>query len=85
MSTKSKSADIMDFDIREQAKHIIDQLPLNKVEQIVLFLTGIKFDDEMEDDLFCMDLLNRYLNDEDDSKHETVSIEDFAKQEGVTL
>lgn len=73
------------FEIREKAKQIIDQLPQYKVEQILLFLTGIKFDDDMEDDLFCMKILNEYLEDTDKDKHDFMTIEEFAKQEGVEL
>ena len=79
------SVDTVVFDIKEQAKQLIDQLPRNKVEQILIFLTGIKFDDDLEDDLFCMNLLNEYLKDDDEHKHDTISIEEFAKQEGVIL
>ena len=36
---------------REQAKQIIDQLPEYKVSNLLLFLRGMLFDDELEDDL----------------------------------
>ena len=71
--------------IKEKAKQLIDQLPQNKVEQILIFLTGIKFDDDLEDDLFCNSLLKDYLNDNDPHKHDSMTLEDFAKQEGVIL
>lgn len=85
MYAENKTTDNASLDIREKAKKIIDQLPQHKVEQILLFLTGIKFDDDLEDDLFCMNLLNEYLKDDDEHKHDTISIEEFAKQEGVIL
>lgn len=38
---------------REEAKQIIDKLPEYKIEKLLLFLKGIEFDDEMEDDIFA--------------------------------
>ena len=34
---------------REQAKQIIDNLPEYKIGNILLFLKGVQFDDDMED------------------------------------
>ncbi len=41
---------------REQAKQIIDKLPEYKVKNLLLFLKGIQFDDDLEDDLYCQKL-----------------------------
>ena len=68
---------------REQAKQIIDQLPEYKVSNLLLFLRGMLFDDELEDDLYCERLVERYLNDPSPDKHETISIEELAKREGI--
>ena len=38
---------------REQAKQIIDKLPDYKINNILLFLKGVAFDYEIEDDLYC--------------------------------
>ena len=38
---------------REQAKQIIDQLPEYKMGNLLLFLKGMQFDDDIEDDLYC--------------------------------
>lgn len=70
---------------REEAKQIIDKLPEYKIEKILLFLKGIEFDDEMEDDIFCENMVQRYLNDDSPDKHDTITIEEFAKQEGIVL
>lgn len=70
---------------REQAKQIIDMLPEYKIGNILLFLKGIQFDDEIEDDLYCEKLVEDYLNDPDPKKHETITIEELAEQEGITL
>lgn len=70
---------------REQAKQIIDQLPEYKVSHLLLFLRGIQFDDDLEDDLLCEQLVERYMNDPDPHKHDTITLEEFAAREGVTL
>lgn len=70
---------------REQAKQIIDQLPEYKIGNLLLFLRGMQFDDDMEDDLYCQRLYEDYLNDPDPEKHETITIEELAAREGVNL
>lgn len=70
---------------REEAKQIIDKLPEYKIEKILLFLKGIEFDDEMEDDIFCENMVQKYLNDDSTDKYDTITIEEFAKQEGIVL
>lgn len=70
---------------REQAKQIIDQLPEYKVGNLLLFLRGMLFDDEMEDDLYCERLVEGYLNDTSPDKHDTITLEELAKREGVEL
>lgn len=70
---------------REQAKQIIDQLPEYKVGNLLLFLRGMLFDDEMEDDLYCERLVEDYLNNTSPDKHDTITLEELAKREGVDL
>lgn len=70
---------------REQAKQIIDQLPEYKVSHLLLFLRGIQFDDDLEDDLLCEQLVERYMSDQDPHKHDTITLEELAAREGVTL
>ena len=70
---------------REQAKQIIDTLPDYKMQAILMFLRGVEFDDELEDDRFCEKLVDDYLNDDSPGKHESVSLEEFAAQEGIAL
>ncbi len=70
---------------REQAKQIIDRLPEYKIGNILLFLKGIEFDDEIEDDLYCEKLVQEYLNDPDPEKHEGITLEELAKREGIEL
>lgn len=70
---------------KEQAKMIIDRLPDYKLPKLLLFLQGMQFDDEIEDDLYCEKLVENYLNDSSPDKHETITIEELAAQEGIVL
>lgn len=70
---------------RELAKQIIDSLPEYKIENILLFLKGIQFDDDMEDDAFCEALAEKYLNNPDPEKHNSITLEELAAREGIEL
>ena len=70
---------------REQAKQIIDQLPEYKMGNLLLFLKGMQFDDNIEDDLYCQKLYEDYLNDPDPEKDEGITIEELAAREGIEL
>lgn len=70
---------------REQAKQIIDQLPEHKISHILLFLKGIQFDDDLEDSELCEYLANEYINDPDPHKTDSITIEELAAREGITL
>ena len=70
---------------RELAKQIIDKLPEYKISSLLLFLRGIQFDDDIEDDLYCKKLVEEYLNNPDPEKHETVTLEELAAREGIAL
>ena len=68
---------------KEQAKQIIDQLPEYKMSKILYILKGIQIDDEIEDDLFCENLAERYLNDPDPEKDKTYTLEECKKEWGI--
>lgn len=70
---------------REQAKQIIDQLPEYKIGNLLLFLKGIQFDDDIEDDLYCQKLYEDYLNDPDPEKDEEITLEELVAREGIEL
>ena len=70
---------------REQAKQIIDSLPEYKIGNILLFLKGVQFDDDMEDDLYCEKLVQDYMDNPDPEKTETVTLEELAKREVISL
>lgn len=70
---------------REQAKQIIDQLPEYKIGNLLLFLKGIQFDDDIEDEIYCQKLYEDYLNDPDPDKDEEITLEELAAREGIKL
>lgn len=68
---------------REKAKQIIDRLPEYKVNKILLFLQGIEFSEEIDDDLFCEKLYQDYLDDPDPEKDKEYSLEECKKEWGL--
>ncbi len=70
---------------REIAIDLINNLPEYKLAYIVTFLKGVTYDDDIEDDIYCRKLVDEYLSDKSPDKHETVSIEDLAKELDITL
>mgnify|MGYP001782955069 CR=1 FL=1 len=70
---------------KERTKSIIESMPDYKIDRIIWFLEGMKADDDIEDDMYCERLLDEYLDDPDPDKHEAMSLEDFAKSEGITF
>ena len=76
---------MLDLSEREIAKQIIDKLPEYKITSLLLFLRGIEFDDEIEDDLYCEKLVEDYLNNIDEENNQGITIEELAKREGIKL
>ncbi len=70
---------------REQIAQIIDQLPEYKLSRLLVFLRGMQLDDDIEDDLFCERLVVDYLADDTPEKHEMITLEEFAANEGISL
>ena len=69
---------------KEKVIQLLDKVPDYKIGYVLAYLQGITADEEA-DDKFCDSLLQDYLNDTDSGKHEAISIEEFAMQEGITL
>jgi len=68
---------------REQAKMIIDQLPDYKMSRILIFLKGVQFDDDIEDDLFCQRMWDDYVNDPDPEKDAAYTLEECKQEWGL--
>lgn len=69
--------------MREQACALIEKIPSYKMAYVIGYLQGIMADDEAEDDLFCEQLYQNYLNDPD--RGEYMAGEDLAKELGIAL
>lgn len=70
---------------KEKAIEIINRLPESKIGYIVTFLKGFEMNEDIEDDLYCENLYQEYLADNSEDKHDTISLEDYAEQLGVSL
>lgn len=66
---------------REQVMQIIDRLPDATVRQVLIFLRGVQFADELEDDAFCERLYQAYLADPE--KDEDYSLEACKREWGL--
>ncbi|MCI8524175.1 MAG: hypothetical protein HFI62_13350 [Lachnospiraceae bacterium] len=69
---------------KEKVIQLLDKVPDYKIGYVLAYVQGITADEEA-DDKICDILLQDYLNDKDPDKHDTITIEEFAKQEGLTL
>ena len=71
---------------REKAINIIDSMPDSQMGYILGMLQTFKSAvDEATDDAYCERLYENYLADNDITKNDAVSIEDFAKELGISL
>ncbi len=70
---------------KEQIMTLLDKMPEYKIEYILSVVKIVSASDETEDDLFCKKLVDDYLNNNDPEKHETVTIEELAKELDIIL
>ena len=69
---------------REMCVQLLNAVPDYKIGYVLAYLQGLTAD-EAEDDAFCEKMYQDYLDDPAPEKSETISLEDFAAQEGVQL
>lgn len=69
---------------RERVIQLLDKVPDYKIGYVLAYVQGITADEEA-DNAYCESLLQDYLSDADPNKHDSMSIEEFARQEGITL
>lgn len=69
---------------REKVIQLLDKIPDYKIGYVLAYIQGITADEEA-DNAYCEALLQDYLNDPDPNKHDSISVEEFAKQEGIIL
>lgn len=69
---------------KEKVIQLLDQIPDYKIGYVLAYVQGITAAEEA-DDVFCESLLQDYLNDKDPHKHDSIPLEEFARQEDITL
>lgn len=69
---------------REMVYNIINEFSETQLVQVPSMLRKMPIDDA-EDDEICERMLNDYLNDDDPDKHETISLDYFATELGISL
>lgn len=69
---------------REMVYNIINEFSETQLVQVPSMLRKKPIDDA-EDDEICERMLNDYLNDVDPDKHETISLDYFATELGISL
>ena len=67
---------------REKCMELICSVPEYKIGYVLAYLQGLTAD-EAEDDAFCEELYQSYLNDPEKGKY--ISLEDLASDLGVKL
>ncbi len=72
---------------KEKIYHMIDGFSEEQLVQVFEMLSSVKkmLDEEAEDDTFCRGLLENYRNDSDPDKHDSVTLDEFAKELGLNL
>ena len=69
---------------REKIIALLDSVPEYKMGYVLAYLQGLTADEEA-DKAYCEQLYQDYLNDPDPDKHQTISLEELCKREGVEL
>ena len=69
---------------RELAIQLLNKVPEHKLGYVLAYIQGITADED-EDDTFCENLYQNYLNSDDPEDKETVSLSEAATLLGVKL
>lgn len=69
---------------REQIIALLDNVPDYKIGYVLAYIQGLTADEEA-DERFCQQMYERYLNDPDPNKHDSITLEELAKQLDVEL
>ena len=65
---------------KEKVIQLLDKIPDYKIGYVLAYAQGITAAEEA-DDVFCECLLQDYLNDKDPHKHDSIPLEEFARQD----
>lgn len=69
---------------KEQVISLLDKIPDYKMGYVLAYIQGITADEELDDQL-CEKMVRDYLNDTDQTKHETVTVDELANELGIGL
>ena len=71
---------------KELCISIINDLDEDQLSGVTVILKDIKkMLDDLAENAYCLKLYNEYLTDDSPDKHETITLEDYAKELGITL
>lgn len=70
---------------KEKAIEIINRLPESKLHYVLTFLQRFESNEDLEDDIICEKIYQQYLNNTDPEKHNSISLENFANEMGVSI
>jgi hypothetical protein len=69
---------------RDMVLQLLNKIPDYKLGYILAYIQGITAEDSL-DDQYCQALVDDYLADTDPEKHDTISLDEFLDQEGISL
>ncbi|WP_333813454.1 hypothetical protein [Muricomes intestini] len=69
---------------KDKVIQLLDILPDYKLGYVLAYIQGLTADESI-DDAFCEKMVDEYLADDDPEKHDTMSLSDFAKEQGIIL
>lgn len=67
---------------REQAISLLEKVPDYKMGYAIAFLQGLTVDEDA-DDIFCEKLVQKYLDDPDPHKHDSITLEEMKTELGI--
>lgn len=72
---------------KEMIYNMIDGFSEEQLVQVCALLASVKkmLNEEAEDDAFCQKMLDDYRSDADPQKHDSVTLDEFAKELGINL
>lgn len=67
---------------KEQAMLLLEKVPDYKMGYAIAFLQGLTVDEDT-DDIFCEKLVQKYLNDTDPQKHDSITLDEMKAELGI--
>ncbi|MBR2279670.1 MAG: hypothetical protein IJ903_01915 [Ruminococcus sp.] len=71
---------------KERIINLIDGLSESQLNGLLQMLTGyVTLISDKDDDAYCAELYEEYVNDSDENKNDNISIEEFSSELGIAL